>query len=360
MNQSLKYTLYLLVPIVLAGGYFLRGYITGDGNAMAPAETTQTQPQRDNRLLVRALIIEAEPFSNRINTTGTVLASEEVNLRSETSGRIIQMNIREGLPVRRGDVLVKINDAELQAELMRTRLQLELAEIRETRQLALLENRAIAREDYEVALNQVNTLKAEIDLIQARIDKTEIRAPFNGSIGLRNVSTGAYITPSDVVATLQDYSTIRIDFSIPERHAALVNNGDRIYFTRQGSQNRYEGQIMAIEPRIDATTRTLQLRATAPNRDTGIFPGAFVEIELQLAEIPDAILVPSEAVIPELGGHSMFVTRNGLADRVQVNTGVRTETRVQITDGLVPGDTILTTGILQLRENLPVRLSFID
>jgi membrane fusion protein (multidrug efflux system) len=316
--------------------------------------------QRDNRLLVRALKIEPEPFSNRIYTTGTVLASEEVNLRPEISGRIIQLNIREGMPVRMGDVLVKINDADLRAELMRTQLQLELAEIREARQLALLENRAIAREDYEVALNQVNTLKAEIDLIQARIDKTEIRAPFNGTIGLRNVSSGAYITPSDVVATLQDYSTIRIDFSIPERHAALVNNGDRILFTRQGSQNSYDGQIMAIEPRIDATTRTLQLRASAPNHDAGIFPGAFVEIELQLAEIPDAILVPSEAVIPELGGHSMFVSRNGVADRVRVTTGVRTETRVQITDGLVPGDTVLTTGILQLRENLPVRLSFTD
>jgi membrane fusion protein, multidrug efflux system len=360
MNRSLKLSLFLLVPVVLAGAFLGRGYFSEADRNMGPENTVQTQTPRDNRLLVRAARIEPESFSNRIFTTGTVLASEEVNLRSETSGRITRLNIREGMPVRRGDVLVKINDADLQAELMRTRLQLELAEIRETRQMALLENRAIAREDYEVALNQVNTLKAEVDLIQARIDKTEIRAPFDGTIGLRNVSSGAYITPSDIVATLQDYSTVRIDFSIPERHAALVVNGDRIIFTRQGSQNSYEGRIMAIEPRIDATTRTLQLRAVAPNRDTGIFPGSFVEIELQLAEIPDAILVPTEAVIPELGGHSMFVYRSGVADRVRVTTGVRTETRVQITEGLVPGDTILTTGILQLRENLPVRLTFND
>lgn len=356
MNKKLKIALFIAIPIIFIGAFFLRNQLTGSDREQHSQSTAATQQARDNRLGVRAMRINSQAFSNRIQTTGSIIANEEVQLRPEASGRITSLTLDEGRSVKKGDLLVKINDADLQAQLRRTQLQLELAELRENRQKLLLENRAIAQEDYDVALNQLNTVKAEIELIRAQIEKTEIRAPFDGMIGLRNVSEGSYITPTNVVATLQDFDNVRIDFSIPERYAAYVRSGDQITFTRQGSDQIYTGRIMAVEPRIDQATRTLMLRAEAPNPGRAIIPGAFVSIRFQLREIPDAIMVPSEAIIPELGGNSIFVLDDGVARRRNIVTGTRTETLVQVVEGLNHGDTILTTGILQLRENMPVRI----
>lgn len=357
MDKKTKIGLLILIPAIFVGAFVVRGMFRGSESG--PAQQTQQiqQTQRDNRLAVRAVTLQSRAFRNEIFTTGTVIANEEVQLRPESSGRITRLTLEEGRNVSKGDLLVKINDADLQAQLLRTKLQLELAELREARQKALLENRAIAQEDYDVALNHLNTIKAEIELIQSQIDKTEIKAPFDGVIGLRNVSEGSYITPSNVVATLQDFNSVKIDFSIPERYAAYVRAGDQILFTRQGSDNVYEGTIMAVEPRIDQNTRTLMLRAQAANPDRNIIPGAFVEIRFRLREIPDALMVPSESIIPELGGNSLFVVEQGVARRRSVQTGTRTETLVQIVEGVNDGDTVLTTGMLQLRDGMPVRIT---
>lgn len=359
MSKKTKIVLYSLIPVLLVGAFFLRGYLNTENSRPSLSEGSQqvSNNVRDNRLGVRGVRVDSRPFSNRIFTTGSIIANEEVELRPEASGRITSLTLQEGRAVRKGQLLVKINDADLQAQLLRTNLQLELAMLREERQKALLANRAIAQEDYEVALNQVNTIKAEIELLKAQIEKTEIRAPFDGVIGLRNVSEGSYVTPSAIVATLQDYSRIKIDFSVPERYVSYVTVGDRISFTRQGSDRTYNGTVMAIEPRIDAATRTLLLRAEAQNPEGSIFPGSFVEIQFELRAIPNALMVPSEAVIPELGGSSLFVAENGIAKRRRIETGIRTETLVQIVSGISEGDTVLTTGILQLRENMPVRLT---
>jgi membrane fusion protein, multidrug efflux system len=357
MNKNLRITLFILIPVVFIGAFLLRNSFSGSQEGPAISNVSPAGNPNANLLGVRAVKLASQSFSNRIFTTGSVIANEEVQLRPESSGRITGLTLDEGRSVRKGDLLVKINDADLKAQLHRTELQLELAQLREERQKNLLQNRAIAQEDYDVALNQVNTIKAEIELIKAQIDKTEIRAPFDGVIGLRNVSEGSYISPNTIIATLQDFSTVKIDFSIPERYAAYIRAGDKISFTRQGSDQRYEGTIMAIEPRIDQATRTLLLRAEAPNPGRAIIPGAFAEIQFQLREIPNAIMVPSESVIPELGGNSIFILRDGVASRRSILTGTRTETLVQVLDGLADGDTILTTGILQLREGMPVRVT---
>ncbi len=357
MDTRLRTILIVVIPIIFIGAFLLRNSFSDEATDPTKSTPQSAGPAATTGLGVRALKLNARPFSNNIFTTGSIKANEEVQLRPETSGRIINLTLDEGRAVKKGDLLVKINDADLQAQLLRTRLQLELAELRENRQRLLLENRAIAQEDYDVALNQVNTITAEIALIEAQIHKTELRAPFDGVVGLRNVSEGSYITPSTIVATLQDLNTIKVDFSIPERYSALVQTGDSIYFTRQGSEGTYDGLIMAIEPRIDQATRTLLLRAKAPNPDRAIIPGAFVEIQFQLRQIPNALMIPSEAIIPELGGNSVFIFEGGSAVRKRVVIGTRTESVVQIVEGLSDGDTILTTGILQLREGMPVRIT---
>jgi membrane fusion protein (multidrug efflux system) len=326
-----------------------------------PSDSATVVPARqgatDSRLGVRAIVVRPGVFQDRIFVTGTALAQDEVYLQAEANGRLISLSLTEGQMVRKGDRIAKINDADLQAQLRRAELNLELARIRESRQKQLLETKAISQQDYDIILNEVNTILAEIDLIRANIERTEIRAPFDGRLGLRLVSEGTFVTVGTRLASLQNLDQVRIDFSIPERYAAQVRSGDRITFTRQGSDRRYQAVVTAIEPRVDPNTRTLSLRATAPNPDEAILPGVFAQITYPLSRVANAILIPSEAIIPELGSVYVFVSRSGRAQRVAVETGVRTGTQIQILRGLSPGDTVLTTGILQLRQDLPVRVT---
>ncbi|MDX1672172.1 MAG: efflux RND transporter periplasmic adaptor subunit, partial [Balneolaceae bacterium] len=260
----------------------------------------------------------------------------------------------------KGDLLLKINDSELQAQLNRARYRLDLASERERRQRKLLEKGGISQEDYDATLNEVNVLRSEVQLINAQIEKTEIVAPFTGRVGLRYVSEGSYISPSTRIASLQNINPMKIDFSIPERYVNAVEVDDRISFTVQGTEQTFEGRIYAIEPRIDSQTRTLQLRAYSNNDEGLLIPGAFADLELILQNIEDALMIPSISLVPELQGQKVFLYRSGSVVEQPVETGIRTEERVQITEGLSPGDTVLTTGLLQVRPGMGVEINELE
>jgi membrane fusion protein (multidrug efflux system) len=308
-------------------------------------------------LPVDIYVVTNEILKNRILTTGSVLSNEEVELKSETSGRITDIYFREGKSVKQGELLVKINDAELQAELLKAEYRQKLAQDKEARGRKQLEIEAISQQDYDVIQNELNTIKAEMQLIRAQIAKTEIRAPFDGHVGLRYVSKGSLISQDSRIAHLLDLNPIKIDFTVPEKYGSLVHPGDRITFRVQGQDDEHAGEVYAVEPRIDAATRTLQLRARSDNPGGAILPGAFAEVNLHLEEIADALMIPTEALIPELGGQKIYLMRNGKAMPSNVEIGLRTEDRIQITAGLAPGDTVITSGILQLRPGLDVTVS---
>ncbi len=303
---------------------------------------------------VRAEVVTPRLLRDRLFATGTVRANESVELRSEATGKITEIHFQEGRPVRTGALLIKINDNELQAQLRKAEYRVTLASDREARQRQIYEKGGISLEEYEATLNELNVLRADVELIKAQIDKTEVRAPFNGTVGLRQVSVGSFISTTTPIATLQDITPVKIDFSIPERYAQRVRVSDKISFTVEGLASRFEGTVFAVEPRIEAGTRTLLLRAQSPNPKGQLLPGAFAEIELVLEEIADALTVPSIAVIPEFGGAKVFVVQGGTAMPRPVETGIRTEEVVQITDGVAPGDTVLVSGIQSLRPGLPV------
>lgn len=305
-------------------------------------------------LPVRGYVVNKRKMDNRVLSSGTLVANEEVELRCETSGIITKILFQEGSFVRKGALLVKINDAELQAQLQRTLYRLKLAETREERQRKLLAEKAVSQEEYDIALNELNTLKAEAQVIRAQIDKTEIRAPFDGVVGLRYVSVGSYISPATRIASIQNLRPLKIDFAIPEKYASMVRKGDKVLFKIQGASKTLEGEVYAIEPKIDPTTRTLPIRAIYPNKDHRIFPGAFAEVELLMQQIDDAVLIPTEALIPELKGQKVFVAKQGKAEPKPVQIGTRTDKEIQITSGLSDGDTVITTGILQLRPGTSV------
>jgi len=323
----------------------------------AEKESKDKNPGFIPELSVKAFIARPQKLENKILVTGTVLANEEIELRSEISGRIKKIFFKEGTQVKKGDMLVKIDDSDLQARLLKAQYQKKLAEEKEYRQRLLLEKEAISKQEYDIALTELNTLEAEIQLIKAEIDKTEIRAPFDGVIGLRYVSEGSYISPSVKISTLQNIDTLKVEFAIPEKYMRLVDVGDKINFKVQGSDKRYSAVIYAVDPKIDPTTRTLQVRAIFPNRNHEILPGSFAEIEVILEEIPNAILIPSEAVIPTAEGSKVFVYNSGKAFERKVETGIRTERFIQIKSGLNPGDTVLTTGLLQVRSGFNVKIA---
>ncbi|MFQ5650688.1 MAG: efflux RND transporter periplasmic adaptor subunit [bacterium] len=314
----------------------------------------------NSALPVTVHVVKPEKLNNKIFSTGTILANEEVELKSEISGRITEIHLNEGARVSSGELLVKINDTELQAQLLKAHYQKKLAEDKEERGRKQLEIEAISQEDYDVILNELNTEKAEIQLIKAQIDKTEIRAPFDGVVGLRHVSKGSYISPNTKIANLLDINPVKIDFVIPEKYVNLVQPGDKIAFKIQGFDEQFEGAVYAIEPRIDPATRTLRLRAISPNKEGKVLPGAFAEVKLVLDEITDALMIPTAALVPELRGQKVFLLAHGKASPQKVTIGIRTENKIQITSGIAPGDTVITSGILQLRPGAEVKISEIN
>ena len=323
-------------------------------------KTGSRGPGSAGPLSVKAHITKYQVLDNKVLTTGTVLANEEVDLKSEVPGKITKILFKEGSYVKAGDLLVKINDADLQAQLQSAKSRLELQKDTEYRQKQLLEKEAISQEDYDMTANQLQVNQAEVELIKAQIAKTEIHAPFDGVIGLKSVSEGSFVTNSMIIASLQNINPIKVDFSIPERYSTMVNVGDEINFSITGSSKQYIGKVYAIEPKIDPVTRTLNLRALCSNTGREILPGSFANIELVLKKIDNAILIPSEALIPDIKGQKVFVYRNGKAAPVEVGTGIRTDINVQLTSGVSEGDTIITSGMLQLRPGAPVTISEFD
>jgi len=308
-------------------------------------------------MVVNGIVVRPQALDNVVRSSGTVLASESVDLVAESAGRIEKISFREGTHVRKDDVLVRINDDDLQAQLKKIELQIQLASDQENRERQLYEKNTISKEQYDISKNQVNTLSADRDNLLASIRKRVVLAPFDGIIGLRNVSEGGYVSQTTRIASVQKINPLKVDFAIPEKYAGQVAVGDLVHFTSDEPKLQFTGAVYAIEPKIDPTMGTLQLRAMCENRAEKVFPGAFVHIELRLKQISDALLVPTQAVIPVLKGQTILVRRNGAVVSIPVKTGIRTASAVQITEGLSPGDTVITTGIMQLRPGMPVQVT---
>ncbi len=305
--------------------------------------------------IVTIYVAKTDTLGNNVFATGSILANEEVTLMSEISGKVVKLNISEGNPVIKGDLLVKIDDDDFQAQLKKSQVQCDLAAQTVNRQKQLLEIKGISQEEFDLSVSQLNSFKADVDFAKAQIAKTEIRAPFNGIIGLKSISEGSFISPTIRIASIQQIDPVKIDFSIPEQYADVVHKNDELKFTLNGINETFSAKIFAIEPKIDYTTRTIQIRAISSNKSGKIFPGAFAEIKLQLKQINDAIVIPTEAIIPVLKDKKVFICKDGKAQLVLVQTGIRTAAGIQIVKGINPGDSVITTGIMQLKPDGPVK-----
>ena len=301
------------------------------------------------------VIVPTKMFELR-KSTSSLLPDEEVELAFETSGKVVGIYFEEGTRVKKGDLLAKINDRPLQAQLLKLKAQVKLSEEKEFRQRQLLDRDAISRESYDQVSTELQSLQADILLIEARIAETELRAPFDGIVGLRMISEGAFASTQTKIVRLVKITPLKIEFSIPERYAGEVTPGFPIKFAIDGIDREFDAVVYAIDPKVDINTRTIVVRALYPNRNEELKPGRYASVTTILSQIDNTVSIPTEAVIPEMSGEKVFIYKNGKAEEVKVLTGLRTESHIQIKEGLHFGDTLLTTAMLQLRHNLPVQL----
>lgn len=347
MKKQTKLIVILVIALVVAVAFFyprLGNYFSSTG----PEKIAVSQePATSQGLQVNVIEIKPELLENSLNITGSLIPNEMVSLRPEVAGLVQEIKFKEGEFVKKGTPLIYLNDDELRAQFDRLEYTKKLFESQENRQKQLLAREAISQEEYDIALNQFNTNLADLRLIEAQLNKTVIRAPFDGVLGLREISVGGVISSADIITTIVNIDPIKIEFSIPERYANEIKVGAPIFFRSNVSAEEAKGTVYAIEPNIDVTTRTLKLRAESPNADRRFLPGMFARVRLILNVEQDAMLVPSESIIPELSGYKVFVaSADNKAESRVVTIGKRTESTVQVLSGIKPGERVLTTGIL--------------
>jgi membrane fusion protein (multidrug efflux system) len=311
-------------------------------------------------LTVDAYIVKFLPLTQGLSLSGTLLAGEEVELRAETTGKLVEFYIEEGRFVSKGQLLARVNDSEIRARLEKLKSDLKLAKDDLDRKQRLKEINALSQQDLDVATNRVDGIKADIRLSEAQIEKAEIRAPFDGRIGLRNVSPGSFIGANTVLATLIQDNPLRLEFSVPERYAFGVKIGKEVEFSLSHHPASYKATIYATESVIDQQTRALRIRAKCPNPKGELIPGSFARVSFTLNGDLETLLIPPHALVPVLGGQNVILARNGKATYMPVEIGIRTSTAIEIVSGIQPGDTILLSGLLQVRESMPVSTTIVD
>ena len=346
--MKMKHIIYTLLALVFVA---LIGYRIIDNRQM---ENQSAPSGMAPAFKVEGMLLEPQEFAESLSVTGTLEGDELIDLRSEVSGIVENINFKEGQKVSKGQVLFRVNDSEMRAQLAKTKTAEGLAAENERRAQLLLEKEAISQEEYDFAMAELQSAKAETQLINAQLAKATVRAPFSGTIGLRYISEGTYVTPATPIATLVNTNELKITFSVPEKYSSQVGVGRELTFTTSNSSEEHSAIIYAVEPQVDLATRTLKMRARIGNRDGKLIPGTFANVFLPLEVVEDALMVPAESLIPIQNGKKIFVVREGVAREVEVETGARTEKDVQVLSGLKAGDTILTSGVMVLKDGAPI------
>jgi membrane fusion protein (multidrug efflux system) len=314
-------------------------------------------PRQQGPLSVDAFRVAKSEISEDVEVPGSLLPFEETAIAAEVGGRIVELNIEEGMIVEKGKLLVKIFDKDLQAQLRKLAVQLQINEKTEERNRELVKINAISQQDYDLSNLNVENLRADIEATKIAISKTEIRAPYTGTLGLRNVSLGSYISPTNIIATIRQVNLLKLDFSVPEKYAKDIRKGYKVRFRVDGGKQDHVATVIATENSVDQNTRTLRVKAQVNEKHPELIPGTFAKVNLQLGRDMEALLVPSQAVIPGLRNKQVIVFSGDSARFTVVVTGIRDSTYVQILSGLKAGDTVITTGLMAIRPNAKLKIT---
>jgi membrane fusion protein (multidrug efflux system) len=324
----------------------------------SPAPAGGPGAQRSNRpMQAEGFIVRTKKLSENIEVPGTLMPFEVTEIRPEISGRIVYLNVPEGRTVSKGAVLAKLFDGDLQAQLKKLQVQLEIAQQTAARYRELLKIGGVSQQEYDLTELQVNNLNADMQLVRVDIYKTTIRAPYHGRIGLKNISSGAYVTPTNIITTISQVNKLKMEFTVPEKYSRNMQRGRAVNFTVAGADQQFSSSIMATESNIEANTRTLKVRSVVDGTHASLVPGAFAKVTLKMDENDQALVIPTQAVIPQARNKRVILYRDGVAKFEIISTGLRDSSFVQITEGLKAGDTVLTTGLLAIKPDSKVTLS---
>ena len=316
-----------------------------------------SKPGQSPPLSVEVLLATTRSLSADIEIPGTLLANESTEIHPEVSGRVVQLNIKEGSFVSKGILLAKLYDGDLQAQMRKLEVQLKIAEQTENRQNQLLKIQGISQQEYDLSLLQVHNLKADIDIIKEAIRKTEIRAPFSGKLGLKNISPGAFITPATILTTIGQVNQLKIQFNVPEKYGSLLRMGQSVDFSIDGTDKKFSAQIIATEIKIEENTRSLAVRAAVKNNDPVLYPGAFAKVKIVLGKNENAIMIPNSVIVPQGRKKLVYLYKDGKSMQADITTGVRDSANIQVLSGLNVGDTVITSGLLFLKPGGDVKLA---
>ncbi|MES2568369.1 MAG: efflux RND transporter periplasmic adaptor subunit [Bacteroidota bacterium] len=304
---------------------------------------------------VNYYVVNPVAFSNDVFATGKIGALNQVDILSEVNGKVTGIYFKEGETVNKGSLLVKLNDADLQAQFLKSKTQLALSEQKLERLKKLTAINGVSQEEYDIQQNELNSIKADQAYILAQLAKTSITAPFSGIVGLKNISEGSFVNSSSPIVSLVQVKPLFVEFSVPEKYSNLFKKGIKINFSAENGKEVYPAFIYAIEPTVDEVTKTIKARAMYEGPQT-FYPGSFVKVYANLGETENALMVPTQCVIPTLKGQKIIISKNGIAVEVPVTIGVRTDDKIQIVEGLNAGDTVITTGLLSVKKETPLKL----
>lgn len=346
-----------LIIVLLLSSVFIffivKKIISGNEAATAGAQKKGGGPVMSEVMIVRDTLI-----TYHLQATGTIRANEEVSIVSEYPGKITGIYFNEGTTLGKGSLLFRMDDAELKARKKKLEVATTLATQNEQRLNVLLTKGGASQQDYDEVMNNLQSIQADLDLINVQLSKTEIRAPFSGKAGLRNVSEGAYVSANTVLTVLQDVNKVKVDFTLPEKYAAIIQTGQQISFSVENDTLPFTAAVIATEPAVNPSTRSITVRAITDNAQRRLIPGTSSTIMIALKESRGSVMVPTSALIPQSAGFRAFVLKNGKATPVALKTGYRDENNVQVLEGLVAGDTLLTTNMLMLRPDVAVKPVF--
>ena len=309
---------------------------------------------------VEGFIVKIKTVSDREELPGSIIANETTEIHAEISGRLVYLNINEGKTVGKGALLAKIYDGDLQAQLKKLNVQVAVAKQTVKRMGELLKISGVSQQEYDLSVLQVNTIRADMEIVRTNISRTEVRAPFSGTLGLKNISSGAYVTPQTIITTLRQNSQLKLDFVLPERFTSSLKTGQVVDFTVEGNPKKYAARIIAAESGLAENTRSQNIRAIVTNNDGKLLPGVFAKVVTDFNTDPNGLMIPTQAIIPQARGKKVIVYRSGVATFTDVTTGIRDSSLVQIITGLKAGDTVITTVLMSLRPDAKVEMSKIN
>ena len=310
-------------------------------------------------IVVETHTVQTRALADDVSAVGSLVSNESVVLRPEVSGRIETIRFRDGETVRRGAVLVELDSAVERAELQQARANLTLAESNFRRTQDLFGRKFVSQSSLDDARAKLEVARAGLALAQARLARMQIRAPFDGVVGIRSVSPGDFVQDGDALINLEDIATLKLDFRLPELYLDRVRPGQALELSSDVLPGEiHTATVEAIDPLVDAQGRAVRLRASLVNPDMRLRPGVFARVRLILAERAEVPVVPEAALVPA-PGNTQFVYRveDGKVQRVNVTTGQRRDAMVEVVDGLAPGAVVVTAGQLKLRDGAAVKVA---